>query len=449
MSRIYPTVRRPRSAARVGASGSVRLSGPALVLGRAVWLFLAVFVLGLDVLGTPAAYQQSLSTCVGDACGVHQLTPDQMRGLIASGMSVGAYAVYVVSLYWFGTLVYAAIALVIFWRRSDERMALFGAYALLLFGAGPVFGAVNALPGGGTLWSPAIGIVQFFGVLAFYVFFCVFPSGHFAPRWMRWIALSWVVGHFVSLIPYIPLQSFLNGPAPFAVIFGLLVVAQVYRYRSVSTPVQREQTKWVVYGIAFGLGGFLVALGSSNIVFGPKQLNTALGIVGTDTAMALLLCLIPLFIGIAITRSRLWDIDILINRTLVYGMLTVALAALYFASVAIAQYAVEAISGQTRQQPVIIVASTLLAVALFRPLQRSIQSVIDRRFYRRKYDAQKTLASFSATLRQQVDLYELRGHLLTVVTETMQPAHVSLWLHQPEAHRDGLPRQAELKEARR
>lgn len=448
MSRIYSILRRPAPGVRLAASGPLRLSGRALVLGRIGWLAATVIVLGLDLLGTPAAYQQSLSTCVGDPCGVHQLTPDQMRGLIASGMSVGAYAIYVVALYWFGTLVYAAIALVVFWRRSDERMALFGAYALLLFGAGPVFGAVNAFPSGQTLWSPVIGIIQFLGVLAFYVFFCVFPSGHFAPGWMRWIALSWVVGHFASLIPYAPLQSFLNGPAPFAVIFGLLVVAQVYRYRTVSTPVQREQTKWVVYGFVFGLGGFLVVWGSSNIVFGAKQLNAALGIVGVDTALAILLCLIPVFIGVAILRSRLWDIDVLINRTLVYGSLTLALAAVYFGCVAGAQYALEAVSRQTKQQPAVIVASTLLAVALFRPLRRRIQAMIDRRFYRRKYDAAKTLSSFTATLRQQVDLNELRAHLVAIVRETIQPAHVSLWLPQSASDREGRQIHEEAKEAR-
>ena len=449
MSRLGPSSPRLANDARSSASASVRLTGRVLLLGRMGWLLAAVLVLGLDILGTPVAYHQAMAACVGNACGTHQLTPDQVRGLVASGMSISAYAVYTVALYWLGTLVYAGIALVIFLRRSDDRMALFGAFALLVFGAGPVFGALNSLSDQSAVWSPVIDATLFLGVLAFYVFFCIFPSGHFAPGWMRWVALSWAIGDLTSLIPYAPLQSLVNGPIPFAATFGLLVAAQVYRYRKVSTPIQREQTKWVVAGFAFGLGGFLVTLGATNIGLGSKQLTTALGIVGVDTALALFLCLIPIYIGIAILRSRLWDIDVLINRTLVYGSLTAILAGIYFACVAAAQFVVEAMSGQTQQQPVIIVASTLLAVALFQPLRRRTQSVIDRRFYRRKYDAAKTLAAFSATLRQQVDLNELSAHLVSVVQETMQPARVSLWLLEPEFGREVRQTQGDAKESQR
>jgi hypothetical protein len=143
---------------------------------------------------------------------------------------------------------------------------------------------------------------------------------------------------------------------------------------------------------------------------------------------------IPIALGIAILRYRLYDIDILINRTLVYGTLTAALIALYFVGIVVLQRLFVLLTGQ--QSTLAVVASTLLIAALFTPLRRRIQSFIDRRFYRRKYDAAKTLEAFSAQLRNETDLNALSDDLVGVVRETIQPAHVSLWLR-PETAQKG------------
>jgi hypothetical protein len=161
-----------------------------------------------------------------------------------------------------------------------------------------------------------------------------------------------------------------------------------------------------------------------------------------DIAYPLLTLLLPLSIGTAILRYRLYDIDVLINRTLVYALLTGVLVALYVGLI----FGLESLVGLlTRQtsQPVIIVISTLAIAALIQPLRHRIQNLIDRRFYRHKYDAQKTLAAFNATLRSEVDLNQLREQLLVVVNETMQPVHVSLWLRSPQRHTEKSSRHLE------
>jgi hypothetical protein len=145
--------------------------------------------------------------------------------------------------------------------------------------------------------------------------------------------------------------------------------------------------------------------------------------------------LIPISIAVAVLRHRLYDIDILINRTLVYGSLTAMLVSLYFGGIVVLQRVFVALTGQ--QSTLAVVASTLLIAALFTPLRRRIQGFIDRRFYRRKYDARKTLEAFSTKLKNETDLEALNNDLVGVVRETMQPAHVSLWLRSDPAHKGG------------
>ncbi len=145
---------------------------------------------------------------------------------------------------------------------------------------------------------------------------------------------------------------------------------------------------------------------------------------------------VPVAIGLAVLKYRLYDIDLLINRTLVYGSLTAMLVAVYFGGVATTQTIFRALTGQEEQPQLAIVISTLVIAALFNPLRRRVQALVDRRFYRRKYDARKTLEAFSAKLREETDLNALNEDLVGVVRETMQPAHVSLWLR-PEASPKG------------
>jgi hypothetical protein len=221
------------------------------------------------------------------------------------------------------------------------------------------------------------------------------------------------------------------------VFFSACLYAQIYRYRYVSTYQQRQQTKWVVFGYGLALVG--AAAASTLTELGPElRPEWAVLALAQDTSYYPFLMLIPISILIAILRSRLYDIDIIIRRTLVYGALTGLLALTYLGSVVGLQRAVASRAGEASQW--VIVVSTLLIAALFRPFHAVVQRVIDQRFYRRRYDAQATLADFSLKLRapDNVGLDNVTGQLLGMVQETMQPAHASLWLRPsaPEARRN-------------
>jgi hypothetical protein len=203
-----------------------------------------------------------------------------------------------------------------------------------------------------------------------------------------------------------------------------LVWSQVHRYRRVSTPAQRLQTRWVVFGTTLAIAGtfpFRVPL-DFFLVDG----DTPFVLIVLEAGFTLTFLLVPFSIGVAMVRSRLFDVDVLINRTLVYGSLSATLVVLYFGAVVVLQKLFIVLTGQG--STLAVVASTLLIAALFTPVRRRIQSFIDRRFYRKKYDARKTLEGFSAKLRDETDLDALREDLVTAVRETVQPAHVSLWL---------------------
>ncbi len=316
--------------------------------------------------------------------------------------------------------------------------------------------AVHALvathgAGASALWIGAIsGWLRGLGQLLLLEFLLLlFPDGQLPSR--RWRPAVW--GIVLLFVVYT--MSTLFGQAPFdtrladapnllallspeltnagqALLLLLLIAlvgvcgaAVIARFRR-ATGIERLQLKWFAYATILGLliflGILLDTLLDPNANVPPVLFDAT--IVG-----------LPVAAGIAILRYRLYDIDVIINRTLVYGSLTAVLAAVYFACVVGAQVVSEKLTGQTKSQPVIIVASTLLIAALFTPLRRRLQAIIDRRFYRRKYDAAETLAAFGATLRSEVELGQLREQLETVVSETMQPAHVSLWLRQPDTRR--------------
>jgi hypothetical protein len=412
-----------------------RLHGRWIMLARGTWITLVVLTLAIFGASLPVylALQQTL--CAGTECvyGV-LLTPAQAEVLTGIGLSLSDYATYHVAFTLATTIVCLGVSTLIVWHRSDDRMALLVALMLVTFGP---LGAMTTITARPSFWQVPAACLVYLAIALLVLVFLLFPTGQFVPSFTRWIA---VVTLAVLVLTFFPNNPFTQNLSALFVgyflslgVIATLALVQVYRYRRISSPLQRQQTKWVVFGLAVPcavyVGGYMLsiipALGDSSAPAGATYQLAHGALLGCT------LLLIPLSFGFAMLRSRLWDIDVLINRTLVYGALTVILTAVYVGLVIGLQALLRSII--SHDSGVAIVLSTLAIYMLFQPLRRRIQRIIDRRFYRSKYDAAKTVAAFSSTLRAQVDLDQLREHLLAVVQETMQPSHVSLWVR-PPAH---------------
>ena len=413
-----------------------QLRGRWLLIARIAWIALVVLTLCVFVASLPIYFTKLQTACVGTAaCALNgALNPTGIRALQGLGFSIGGYAAYTVALYVVVWLVWSVVGLVIFCRRSDDRMALFVSLFLVTYIPGVQNGPAYALAMFYPAWDLPSKFMSLLVLITLGLFLYLFPDGRFVPRWTYWLMLAGIAWLALSnFFPYSPFNSEnwppLLGSAVWLGFGGSLVFAQIYRYRRVSNPTQRQQTKWVVLGGTAAIVGVTGLYLSYHLIFPTLSEPGSIYKLVSNTAYPIVLLPIPLSIGVAILHSRLWDIDVLINRALVYGALTGTLILVYVSSIFALQFLLREFTSQTSD--VSIVVSTLAIAALFQPLRHHLQRIIDRRFYRRKYDAARTLAAFTATLRDEVDLSQLQEQLLAVVEETMQPKHVSLWIRQP------------------
>jgi hypothetical protein len=306
----------------------------------------------------------------------------------------------------------------------------------------------NSLPAGeGMAWIASWMLPIMNGLQVSYLM--LFPTGRLPSRrwrWLAWLTVAYILvgvitaafspGAYMGFLGPIRNPLGIEGFTQFykAVVYtmspALFLAAAfslVVRLRQ-AVGVERQQLKW----LAYAAGGLVIV---TILVIITIALDTPRWYEWVANAISVVVTPgVPIAIGIAILRYRLYDIDVIINRTLVYGSLTAVLVALYFGGVATTQAILQALTGREELPQLVVVASTLAIAALFNPLRRRVQNLVDRSFYRRKYDAAKTLETFSAKLRDETDLNSLNSDLLSVVRDTMQPEHVSLWLR-PEVVR--------------
>lgn len=366
-----------------------------------------------------------------------QLSLADLHHLHAWGLSQNVYVVGIFTLTLVFQLTYAAVGLLLFWRRANDRMAFFASFALMMlpFAFAPI--TLGALP---PAWHWIVPVVAVLGNGSLLMCGYLFPDGRFAPRWIRALALVLVI--FCLVAALVPPAQLDRSRLSLVIFLGFalsVLPVQVYRYRAVSTAYQRQQTKWVVLGIVAGVVGNIAARTLDAVVLAPQWGASALAFGVEDGLVMLAMLAIPLAVGVAIFSAHLWNIDLVIRRTVVYSTLSALLAAIYAVTVIVLQAIIHPFTGLQQPGPLVITASTLLVAVVTNPLRRWLQNVIDRRFYRSKYRSDRVLTSFAETLHAEVELSQLKQGLLSVVDETMQPEHLSLWLSPAEEDKPAWP----------
>ena len=411
------------------ADSSLCLDSRWMDAARWIWIPTAILAVGILIASIPG-YLQPLGWDLPPGSSDEQLGSLALASLVFGRLASIGSSVLSISL-----------AAILYWRRRNDRMALLVSYFLLIFGAtfaGPAERLESMLTGRTDVTLAASALLL---IVPMVLIFSLFPSGHFVPRWTRWLSLGsvfWVPVYF-AVSPTSPTPTSLQTTYIASLVWILVIIApmlyaQFHRYRNVSTPAERQQTKWVIYGFGIWLVlTFLSSIPYMRAVSQPAEAPAPASVVGLGLLWWFTQAILPVSLAFALLRYRLWEIDQIINRTLVYSTLTVILALVYLLSVVLLQVLFRGLTGQ--DSPFAIVISTLAIAALFNPLRQRIQVLIDHRFYRSRYDASRALSSLSEGMRNRVDLADISQILLAAVDDTLQPQTLALWLREADRKR--------------
>jgi signal transduction histidine kinase len=411
------TVKRPSA----DNGSEAQLQGIWLVLTRIAWVAIAFLAIGLFFASLPAyfAYLHIVNTASFNG---PQLSVGDIRELQAHSISLDFYAWFNIGMNTILLLVYVFVGVVLFWRASSDRIALLASLSLVVF---PLIQSVP-IAGPPVAWPLLTEVVVFLGTMCIGLFFYVFPIGRFVPRWTGLLMVVWTIYWAIAgFFPATPLSvSYLFG-----VLFLCLLVSQValqvYRYRRVSTPVQRQQTKWVVFGITVAFGSYAIAFVLVEVLL-PGFIHRHLSPLGNVlwfTPFQLLLLLFPLSIGFAILRYRLWDIDLIINRTLVYGALTLSVIGLYVLVVVGLGTLI-----QLQGNVLLSLLATGVIAVLFQPLRLHLQQGVNRLMYGERDDPYAVLSRLGSRLEATLVPEKVLPAIVETIAQALKLPYVAIVL---------------------
>ena len=412
-----------RQALDLDSAPTTALRGWTLALARLGWLVVTALAVGLLIVSVPLNFEYLRVPCVEADC-AFRLTPDGLERLRAHGLSADFYAVGSLTL----TLIFAgtccAIAALLVWR-STERMALFAAFMLVMIGV-KFWGTLDVLVAAQPGWFWALVVPDMAGGVAFYTFCFLFPDGRLTPRWTRPLVVLALATVVVTTF-----QPDWPEALEVAQVFGLLlggIAAQISRYRSLSDLAQRQQTKWAVFGTTMALGGFV---GLLLLLFARPSLQVdPLSSLAWQAAIYSVLLLIPLSLALAILRSRLWDIDGLINRALVYGALTASVVGFY---VLVVGY-LGAVFHTSGSLAISLLATGLVAV-LFQPLRERLQRGVNRLLYGERDDPYAVITRLGQRLEATLAPEAVPPTIVQTVREALKLPYAAIALRDGEGNR--------------
>jgi hypothetical protein len=404
------------------------------------WILIVLANLLFFLFDSSSDYSQMLVPCAdglgfSGGCNFLAISPAEVAVLSSWGLTLQTYAFAMLISPVILLLVYWALGGLILWRQGLSWLGLTVSLALIILPISTISGSNDWSANDPTLFFLAVSVALLANAIMV-GFLYLLPNGRFSPKWAYVPLASTILFMSVLLLENNDIinisaqaSSLLQTTTFSLVLFGGGL--QVYRYLRDSNLVERQQTKWIVFGILSYVLSVMVWVlifgGPLAIPAGKPRLLANLG--GWFFMNLFLLLILPAAITIAILRYKLWNIDLIIRKTLVYALLSGMLALVYIGTVILLQSVFDSFNSQ--QSPFVIVISTLVIAALFAPLRRRVQAFIDRRFYRQKYDAQQVLAHFAQIARHEVSLDTLTTELSYVVQETMQPERISIWLKPP------------------
>lgn len=404
-----------------------RVHGSWLFQMRGMWILGVALSVAVSIVDIPLEFRRLHQVCIGSSC-EQQLTTGILQDLHRLNLPVDFFAIYMVTLEFGSLLVWAAVALLIFWYRSDDHMALLVALFLVLFPAAQGVGSPAAVGIAYPFLQVLTTILDTLGWISLVLFFALFPTGRFVPGFMRYVVLAYILlgilGDFVANKPF-------GGTLTFLMDFPLLIVvvcmglfAQVYRYRRVSNLLQRQQTKWIVYGVVAAVLLFVGVVSLGYIIPHKPNLTDFLLI---NTVIYGGELLIPLSIGFSVLRYRLYDIDVLINRTLVYALLTVIVIGLYALVVGI----LEALFEAQGNFFISLLAAGLVAV-LFQPLLMRLQRGVNRLLYGERDTPGKVISRLGQRLETTLAPDAVLPTIVETVAQALKLPYTAITLKQGE-----------------